>query len=86
MNGYFEWEEKQNTSQPFYLRNKDEDEPLMLACLYNNVFTEKIGEEYNHFVVLTMEAKDNIKKIHHRMPVVLDEKTKDMWLNPNITF
>ena len=46
---------------------------LYVACLYNNVFTEKIGEDYNHFVVLTMDATDKLRKIHHRMPVLLNE-------------
>jgi len=54
--------------------------------LYNNSFEAGIGEDFNNFVVLTMEAADSVKKIHTRMPVLLDEKTKEMWLDPNYKF
>ena len=59
---------------------------MYLACLYNNAFNEKLGEEYNHFIVLTMDASDEIKHIHDRMPVILSERTKEMWLNSDVSF
>jgi len=40
-----------------------------------------MGEEYNHFVVLTTDAVGDAAKVHHRMPVILNEKTKNMWLD-----
>jgi putative SOS response-associated peptidase YedK len=81
VNGYYEWEESKDSSKPFYLKPKKDGDLLYLGCLYNNVFTERIGKDYNHFVVLTMEASDNVKSIHHRMPVILDDKTKEIWLS-----
>ena len=86
INGYYEWLDNGRESRPFFLKNKNEGDYLYLACLYNNAFNEKIGEEYNHFVVLTMDAADQIKHIHDRMPVILSEKTKEMWLNPAISY
>lgn len=68
------------------MKNKEEGDYLYLACLYNNAFTDKIGEEYNHFVILTMDAAKEVAHIHDRMPVFLNEKTKAMWLDPNVPF
>ena len=76
INGYYEWMENEKESRPFFLKNKDEGDYLYLACLYNNAFTDTIGEEYNHFVVLTMDAAKDISHIHDRMPVILNERTR----------
>jgi putative SOS response-associated peptidase YedK len=86
VDGYYEWLENERETRPFFLKNKDEHGYLYLACLYNNAFTKTLGEEYNHFVVLTMDAAKYVRHIHDRMPVLLSEKTKDMWLNPDIPF
>jgi putative SOS response-associated peptidase YedK len=92
INGYYEWEETKTSAQPFFIHNKKEekkgqkDDVLYVACLYNNVFTEKLGDSYNHFVVLTVEAKGSLSKIHHRTPVILDEHCKDLWLDSNVDF
>lgn len=85
--GYYEWDESNKERiRPFLIKNKEEGGLLYLACLYNNAFHERIGDEYNHFVVLTMEASDNISHIHNRRPVFLDEETKALWLDPTIQF
>lgn len=87
VNGYYEWDETNpNKLKPYIIKSEEEGELLYLACLYNNAFHEKIGESYNHFVVLTMNAASSLEKIHHRMPVFLNEKTKEMWLDPNCKF
>ena len=45
-----------------------------------------IGLNDKHFIMLTFEANKEIADIHHRMPVLLDEKTREMWLDPNKSF
>lgn len=68
--------------------------PLYLACLYNNAFKwnadtkshQALGDDFNHFVVLTMDASKNLSKIHDRMPVFLNERTKSLWLDPDVPF
>ena len=72
INGYFEWQLK--TKLPHLISNPEnvfED-----ACLYK----KEIG--VNHFVILTMAANNKVGKIHDRMPVFLNEKTRTMWLDP----
>jgi len=68
------------------IQNEKEGDYLYLACLYNNAFNEKLGDDFNHFVVLTVGASDNIKHIHDRRPVFLDEYTKALWLDPSVNF
>jgi putative SOS response-associated peptidase YedK len=75
--GYYEWDEtNKDKIRPFLIQNNQEDGLLYLACLYNNAFTDRIGDDYNHFVVLTVGASENIRHIHDRRPVFLDEHTK----------
>ena len=33
-----------------------------------------------------MDASSNLAKIHDRMPVFLNEHTKSLWLNPEVSF
>lgn len=94
VNGYYEWDDvtNPNSLKPFlfYRENieggENSDDYLYLACLYNNAFSNSIGGEYNHFVVLTVNASKNLAHIHDRMPVFLDEYTKELWLDPTLSF
>lgn len=87
VNGYYEWDES-NASRirPFIIQNEHEGDYLYLACLYNNAFSDKLEDEYNHFVVLTVNASENIAHIHDRRPVFLNEHTKNLWLDPSVSF
>ena len=87
VDGYYEWDEtNKDKIRPFLIKNKEEGGLLYLACLYNNAFEQRIGDNYNHFVVLTVGASDNIAHIHDRRPVFLDEWTKELWLDPSVPF
>ena len=57
-----------------------------MAGLYQPVQRKSDGKVYNHFVVLTLAAADNVRFIHHRMPVLLNEETRNMWLDTNVDF
>lgn len=80
--------------RPYLIKNQEENGNLQLACLYNNAFKttkEKgwhLGDDYNHFVVLTMDSTPtgNLSKIHHRMPVFLNEETRKLWLDPDTSY
>ncbi len=50
-----------------------------MAGLYNT-FKGKEGKEYEAFTIITTEANDTIKRIHHRMPVILPKDKEDEWL------
>ena len=85
-------ESTEETKQSDKINDADEegtrDQILYAACLYNNAFKQdgSLGEEHNNFVILTMEACEKISSVHHRMPVLLNEQTKVMWLDPEVSF
>jgi putative SOS response-associated peptidase YedK len=41
-------------------------------------------EERRSFSIMTTSAKDFMAKIHDRMPVILDAKQFDEWLDPEV--
>ena len=53
-------------------------------------FTEEPVADQDHcpnkFVLLTLKANKKISWIHHRMPVLLDDKTTKMWLDPIVPY
>ena len=85
INGYYEWKNPgEKDKQPFYIYPKN-GEYLELAALYRPQVS-KDGSIANTFVVLTLEAIDTLNIIHHRMPVILTEDTRKVWLDPEIDF
>lgn len=69
-NGYYEWNKEK---QPFYIHNA-KDEFIYFAGIFS-----KNGE----FMIVTRDAADNIKKVHHRMPIILKYEQIPQWLNNN---
>ena len=60
-----------------------------MTGLYNNAFQSdgQPGDKFNNFVILTMPSNGTpISKVHHRMPVFLDETTRAVWLDANSSF
>lgn len=79
-NGFFEWrhENGKSTKEKYLLKLSDEP-MLYLAGIYNT-YINKDGNPYNGFVVLTTEANESVKPIHNRMPIILTQEEKDVWL------
>ncbi len=81
-NGFFEWQKTNGKSikHKIYL---DNDEIFSMAGIYDT-FKDKHGSSFQSFTILTTNPTDNIKKIHNRMPVILNRKDEDLWLDGNI--
>lgn len=67
------------TKQPWCIRRNDE-KTMMLAGLFS-VWKNAKGEEVPTFTILTTEPNSVMEKIHNRMPVILDEKSFEQWLD-----
>ena len=82
-NGFYEWKGSKGKKQPMFLTLPDGN-PFAFAGLWE-VWDNKGKEEtqYRSCTVLTREASESVKPIHHRMPVILKPEAFDAWLDPD---
>ncbi len=80
--GYYEWQRLGRRKQPFYVRMKDE-RPFAFAGLWER-WTGPDGKTVETCALLTTEPSESLRAIHNRMPVILDTKHYDLWLDPGI--
>jgi putative SOS response-associated peptidase YedK len=66
--------------QPMCIRMNDE-KPFMFAGLFSVWKDPQSGEELPTYTIITTTPNEMMQKIHHRMPVILDEKDFDRWLD-----
>jgi putative SOS response-associated peptidase YedK len=84
--GFYEWKapgnakEGKGPKQPWLIRRRDRA-PFAMAALWETWATAE-GSEIDSCAVVTCEANATLSPIHHRMPVILDEKDWDTWLDP----
>lgn len=71
--GFYEWSHSGKKLK--YRFNLPGTESLYMAGLYD----EFDGQQ--RFVILTTEANSSMAAIHNRMPVVLDQDKKNLWLS-----
>lgn len=65
--------------QPMCIRMKDQS-PFMFAGLFSVWKSEK-GEELPSYAIITTTPNELMKNIHDRMPVILEEKDFEQWLD-----
>lgn len=77
---------------PFHFEYEDKS-PISFAGIYNILRNQESKKEYFVFTILTKKATPLFKEIHnspakdngHRMPLILDEKYLDDWLDVDIS-
>jgi putative SOS response-associated peptidase YedK len=83
--GFYEWQQQEDKKQkqPFYFRMGDEH-PFAFAGLWEHWQDKETGEEIESCTLLTTEPNELMKSIHNRMPVILDPKDYDLWLDLDV--
>ena len=81
-NGFYEWDSK--SKKPYFIHSKDN--PLMNYCGLYSIWMDNNFRSVLTFTIITIEANNTLSKIHHRMPVILDEGNESRWLDPNNNF
>jgi len=82
VSGFFEWKKEGAAKRPFKIYLKDS--PIMsMACIWT-AWRAGTPEEQRSFSIMTTSANDFMAKIHDRMPVILNEKQWDEWLDPEV--
>ena len=61
--GYYEWKRENKKKTPYYFTRSDSS-LIFFAAIYQN----------NQFCIITREATDKVKDIHHREPLILNEE------------
>lgn len=75
--GYFEWHRSADGKQPYFVARAD-NTPLAIAGLWETWGAE---DEIQTFTLLTREPVDELRVLHHRMPVFVASDEADAWLS-----
>jgi putative SOS response-associated peptidase YedK len=81
--GFYEWQRRGSGKQPMFIHRRD-GEPMALAGLWAAWRDENDSEAdwLRSCVIVTTNANDTVAPLHDRMPVVLEERDWDRWLDP----
>jgi putative SOS response-associated peptidase YedK len=78
--GYYEWRRTGTAkSQPFWIRPRDGG--LIALAGLKEPYLSPDGSELDTVALITMESRGDIAQIHDRMPVIIEPKDFDRWLN-----
>ncbi len=83
--GFYEWHGEKGHKQPWYL-TLPVDQPFAFAGLWETWTgrqTPAPQSEYRSCTIITTEASESVRDIHHRMPVILQPDAYAKWLNPD---
>jgi putative SOS response-associated peptidase YedK len=79
-NGFYEWTGPKSQRQPLWIHPRHRG-LMLFAGLYESWYPERNQPEVT-FTIVTCAANVEIAGIHDRMPVVLDERAAEDWMNP----
>lgn len=77
--GFYEWMRQTGESRPYFIRRRD-GRPLAFAGIWENWMGAE-GSEIDTGAILTVAANALMAKIHDRMPVIVDERDWERWLD-----
>jgi putative SOS response-associated peptidase YedK len=77
--GFYEWHRQNDTKTPYYISLASQ-EPFALAGLWESWTDKQSGESLQTTTLITTEANEFMRPLHHRMPVVMQAATADEWL------
>lgn len=77
--GFFEWKVTGQGKQPVRILFQDE-RVFSMAGLYDTWLNSE-GKKIHSCTIITTEANDLIRPVHHRMPVILKPEEEEKWLN-----
>jgi putative SOS response-associated peptidase YedK len=77
--GFYEWKKTVKGKIPYYI-GLENNEIFALAGLYD-IWKDTEGKEHKTFTIITTEPNNILSSIHIRMPVILQQKFEDLWLD-----
>jgi putative SOS response-associated peptidase YedK len=84
--GFYEWQRRGSRKQPMFIHRRD-GEPMAFAGLWAawRDPNDAEGEWVRSCAIVTTNANETIASLHDRMPVVLEQRDWDRWLDPTAT-
>ena len=75
--GFYEWQKRGSNKSPYFIHFKDK-KSFCFAGIYDN-WKSPDGDKITSCSIITTKASDNLKNIHHRMPVIIPENNFSLW-------
>lgn len=81
--GFYEWQKDGKEKQPFFIHLKDR-ELFAMAGVYDAWTDKDTGEVFGSFSIITTAPNEKMKKVHDRMPVILNQDEESVWLDESL--
>jgi putative SOS response-associated peptidase YedK len=78
--GYYEWQTVGKEKQPYYFTRRD-GQIITIAGLWSEWTNPETGKPQNIYTMIITDPNKFVAGIHDRMPVILEEKQFDAWLD-----
>jgi putative SOS response-associated peptidase YedK len=78
--GYYEGLDTPGGKQPYYFTRRDE-QPITIAGLWDEWKDIETGERLKSCTMIITEANEFVSEVHDRMPVILEARDFDAWLD-----
>lgn len=79
--GYYEWQKREEGKQPYLICRRDR-RPFAFAGLWDH--WEKGETPIDSCTLITTNANEFTGTIHDRMPVILDPRDQELWLDSEV--
>ena len=77
--GYYEWIKRPDGSKQPYLIRMNDNHPFAMAGLWEHWIGQD-GSEIQSCTLITTDANEELRALHHRMPVILPREEHAAWL------
>jgi hypothetical protein len=78
MDAFYEWSGERPPKQPWAVARRDGQE-MLVAGLWDG-WRAADGSILRSFALITTDANETLRPIHHRMPVIIDATEVEIWL------
>lgn len=82
--GFYEWSGRKGQKQPHFI-TLAQDRPFAFAGIWDSWRRKDAPDgDYRSCAIITTEADAAMRKLHHRMPVILNPEAYDRWLDTDL--
>ncbi len=85
--GFYEWKAAEKHKQPHYVYPPDNG-LFLLAGIWEEWAYKDVGKQellIHTCAIVTMEAADKMRELHHRTPATITRENLDTWLDQDVT-